>query len=159
MPQTDRPESGRRGKGCDHNRSDASPSSRQLDRDPPTPCPNPPDPGTGVVNGKLPRRGSHIPRGLLPGTLDPERVWMVQTNGGHDLYESLSFRPTLLAFFDHFLKDAHNGFEKRPHLEVWMGTVSSGRPEHELYGAAHPSWILHRDSIKVDVRPFELTVA
>ena len=97
--------------------------------------------------------------GYYQETLDPEHVWMVQTNGGHDLYESLTFRPTLIAFFDHFLKDAHNSFEKRPHLEVWMDTVSSGRTEHEFYEAAHPGWMLHRDSIKVDVHPFELALA
>jgi uncharacterized protein len=97
--------------------------------------------------------------GYYQETLDPGQVWMVQTNGGHDLYESLAFRPALLAFFDHFLKGARNGFENRPHLEVWMDTVSAGGgSEHALYEAARPSWVLHRESIEVDVHPFELAL-
>ena len=92
--------------------------------------------------------------GYYQETLDPGRVWMVQTNGGHDLYESLGFRPTLIAFFDRFVKGEANGFEQRPHLEVWMDTVSvpSGPGEHAFYEAATPGWVFHRPQVSVPTR-------
>ncbi|HVW70267.1 MAG TPA: CocE/NonD family hydrolase [Steroidobacteraceae bacterium] len=96
--------------------------------------------------------------GYYQETLDQDRLWMVQTNGGHDLYESLRFRPTLLAFFDHFLKGETNGFEKRPHLEVWMDTVSDGVGEHPFYEAARPSWVFHRQQVQADVKPVAFAV-
>lgn len=96
--------------------------------------------------------------GYYQETLDQDRLWMVQTNGGHDLYESLQFRPTLLAFFDHFLKGESNGFETRPHLEVWMDTVSEGHGEHPFYEAARPGWMMHRAQVRTDVRPVAFTI-
>lgn len=97
--------------------------------------------------------------GYYQKTLSPNQVWMVQSNGGHDLYESLAFRPTLVAFFDRFVKGVHNGFERRPHLEVWMDSTSNGKGFHGYNEAAKPGWVIHRQSIRVDVRPvaFALT--
>lgn len=97
--------------------------------------------------------------GYYQETLNPSQVWMVQTNGGHDLYESLAFRPTLIAFFDRFVKGMHNGFERRPHLEVWMNTVSSGKGFHGYNEAATAGWVFHRQSIRVDVRPVAFALA
>ncbi|HVS78533.1 MAG TPA: CocE/NonD family hydrolase [Steroidobacteraceae bacterium] len=97
--------------------------------------------------------------GYYQDTLDPDRVWMVQTNGGHDLYESRAFRPTLLAFFDRFVKGIHNGFGHRPHLEVWMGTVSRGQGFDGYNEAAAPGWEFHRASIRVPVRPVAFALA
>ena len=93
--------------------------------------------------------------GYYQETLDQGRLWMVQTNGGHDLYESLAFRSTLLAFFDHFVKGQENGFEKRPHLEVWMDTTShpAGAGEHAFYEAASPGWTFRRDQVPTRVQP------
>jgi putative CocE/NonD family hydrolase len=93
--------------------------------------------------------------GYYQETLDQNRLWMVQTNGGHDLYESLSFRPTLIAFFDRFVKAVENGFEKRPHLEVWMDSASHpAHPgEHPFYEAATPGWMFHKDRVATPVRP------
>lgn len=97
--------------------------------------------------------------GYYQETLNPNQVWMVQTNGGHDLYESLTFRSTLVAFFDRFVKGMYNGFERRPHLEVWMDTVSSGKGFHGYNEAATPGWMFHRQSIQVDVRPVAFALA
>ena len=98
--------------------------------------------------------------GYYQETLDQSRLWMVQTNGGHDLYESLSFRPTLVAFFDHFVKGLNNGFEKRPHLEVWMDSnshpVTPG--EHPFYEAAAPAWTFHKDTVATPVQPLAFTL-
>ena len=97
--------------------------------------------------------------GYYQETLNQDRLWMVQTNGGHDLYESLAFRPTLLAFLDHFVKGLPNGFEQRPHLEVWMDTVSAGRGWHGFYEAAHPGWTIRRDRVAVETRPLSFRLA
>jgi len=65
--------------------------------------------------------------------IDPDRLWMVQTNGPHDMYESLLFRRTLVSFFDHFVKGLDNGFERGPHLQIWLETGSAvqGRLQDE----------------------------
>jgi uncharacterized protein len=91
--------------------------------------------------------------GYYQETLAPERVWMVQTNGSHDLYESLTFRSTLVAFLDHFVKGNANGFEKRPHLEVWMDTTSDGTGVHGIRENARPAWAITRPAIAVETHP------
>ena len=68
--------------------------------------------------------------GYYQETLDPEKLWMVQTNGGHDLYESLVWRRTLVAFFDHFVKGVSNGFEAGPHVTVWMESSAARAGDH-----------------------------
>jgi putative CocE/NonD family hydrolase len=90
--------------------------------------------------------------GYYQETLEPDRVWMVQTNGPHDLYESQAFRSTLVAYVDHFVKGIPNGFEKHPHLEVWMDTISAGTGVHGIREAARPSWTITRAAIAVPVR-------
>jgi predicted acyl esterase len=50
---------------------------------------------------------------------------MVQTNGPHDIYESQVFRRTLVGFLDHFVKGLDNGFERGPHLAIWLETGST----------------------------------
>ncbi|MEH3046961.1 CocE/NonD family hydrolase [Sphingomonas adhaesiva] len=73
-------------------------------------------------------------------TLDPARLWLVQTNGGHDLYESTRFRATLLAFLDRFVKGTANGFEKRPHVEAWLESHSAGGDWHAYQEAVQPGF-------------------
>jgi putative CocE/NonD family hydrolase len=72
--------------------------------------------------------------------LDPETIWMLQTNGGHDLYASRTMWPTLVAFFDHFVKGKKNGFTETPHLSVWMETSSAGTDYESLQELAKPRW-------------------
>ena len=74
-------------------------------------------------------------------TLDPEQLWRVQTNGGHDLYESRRFRSILVDFFDHFLKGTPNGFETRPHREIWLESTASGHG-HERQESIAPRAVL-----------------
>ena len=85
--------------------------------------------------------------GYYQDTLDPARLWMVQTNGGHDLYESTRFRALLVAFLDRFVKGEANGFDAGPHMRVWVEGTSSdvdhARQEHlapgfEITGARYP---------------------
>jgi putative CocE/NonD family hydrolase len=97
--------------------------------------------------------------GYYQERLDPKRLWLVQTNGNHDLYESLRFRDILVPFMEHFLKGTANSFEKRPHVEVWEETSSRGKvPGHDIEEQAAPSWAVTRESFppKVEMRTFFL---
>lgn len=97
--------------------------------------------------------------GYYQEKLDPKRVWLVQTNGNHDLYESLSFRDLLIGFLDRFVKGVPNDFEKRSHVEVWEETSSKIEElGHEHDEQAAPGWVIHRDGfpVKVDAAHFFL---
>lgn len=97
--------------------------------------------------------------GYYQERLDPSRLWYLQTNGDHDLYESLQFRPILLAFFDHFVKGIDNGFEQRPHVEIWQETAStSGSDRQVLDRQAKPAWSVTRANfpVKTDLLRFKL---
>lgn len=89
--------------------------------------------------------------GYYQQTLDPKQVWTVQTNGGHDLYESLRFRTTLVAFMDRFVKGESNGFDARPHVEIWFETGSAGKESHARYEGATPRFTAYRDLLPVTV--------
>ena len=86
-------------------------------------------------------------------TLDPNRTWLLQTNGGHDLYEAKEFQKILLRFFDRFVKGVDNGFDRQPHLTVWMGTHSDGKGWHGYMLAATPSWQFTSASLSPTVVP------
>lgn len=99
--------------------------------------------------------------GYYHETLKPEQLWVVQSNGPHDLYESLQYRQKLLAFFDHFVKGLKNGFDKTPHVEIWQETVSAGQltGPHELNELAKPSWTITRDNFPVSVKPLIFAIS
>jgi len=98
--------------------------------------------------------------GYYQERLDPRRLWYVQTNGNHDLYESLQFRPMLLDFFDHFLKGLDNGFEHRPHVQVWQEThTRPGATGHEHDEQAQSGWIVTGNTYPMPVTLRELYFA
>lgn len=97
--------------------------------------------------------------GYYQQTLNPNQVWTVQTNGGHDLYESRAFRPTLIAFFERFVKGIHNGFDQRPHREVWMDTVSNGTGFDGYNEAATPGWVFRLPTMQAPVQPVSFALA
>jgi putative CocE/NonD family hydrolase len=98
--------------------------------------------------------------GYYQELLDPQKLWMVQTNGNHDLYESRQFLPTLLAFFDHFVKGVGNGFERRPHVEVWQDTVTTGSERGRDYDSGSKAgWVYTRSSLPVAVETMDLPLA
>jgi hypothetical protein len=86
-------------------------------------------------------------------TLDPSRTWWLQTNGGHDLYESLEYRKILVSFLDRFVKGAPNGFERRPHLLVWMDTHSESAGLQGSMEAARPGWQFTNPDLIAQVSP------
>ncbi|MHB8813845.1 MAG: CocE/NonD family hydrolase [Steroidobacteraceae bacterium] len=96
--------------------------------------------------------------GYYQERLDPDRVWLVQTNGGHDLYLSLRFRAALVAFMDHFVKGESDGFERKPQVQVWMESKTEGMQPDERDENAAPEWVIHRDRLPVAVDALTLTL-
>ncbi|WP_226017922.1 CocE/NonD family hydrolase [Novosphingobium sp. FKTRR1] len=90
--------------------------------------------------------------------LNLEKLWFVQTNGPHDMYESLVFRKTLLGFFDRFVKGQDNGFDKGPHVQVWLetSTATGGRLANEN---SQPRLVVNAPRYPAAVKPvsFELS--
>jgi uncharacterized protein len=70
--------------------------------------------------------------GYFQETLDPAKLWYLQTNGAHDLYVSTRFRKQLIAFFDRFVKGRANGFEATPHVQVWTEATLQGPSDGEF---------------------------
>jgi putative CocE/NonD family hydrolase len=89
--------------------------------------------------------------GHYQDALDPQKIWIVQTNGGHDLYESRRFRDTLLAFFDHFVRGQTNGFETRPHAEIWFDSTSTGNG-HDRQEAVTPGVVATFAQVRPPIR-------
>lgn len=79
--------------------------------------------------------------------MDQDSIWLLQTNGGHDLYAARAMWPTLLAFLDHFVRGKANGFEKTPRLTVWMETRTPGTDYFSRQLLAAPAWSFHDSSL------------
>lgn len=98
--------------------------------------------------------------GFYQERLDPQRLWMVQSSGGHNLYESERFRQKLYAFLDHFVKGASNGFESTPHLEIWQETVAGQREgRHQPNETARPGWTIERNQYPLAVKPVSFALS
>ena len=66
--------------------------------------------------------------------LKRSRTWVIATNGYHSMCVfSKSIDAELVAFFDRYVKDEHNGFESTPHMQIWHDTTSTADPE--------PAWV------------------
>jgi putative CocE/NonD family hydrolase len=91
--------------------------------------------------------------------LDPNKTWLFQSNGPHDLYESAEWRKILVAFFDRFVKGDSNGFDNRPHLLVWMETQSEGKGEHSHVDAARPGWQFTEQALIPTVTPVSFSLS
>ncbi|MBK4992426.1 CocE/NonD family hydrolase [Pseudomonas sp. S37] len=97
--------------------------------------------------------------GYYHETVKPEQLWIVQTNGPHDIYESHQFREKLVKFFDHFVKGVDNGFDKSPHVDIWQETTSVNRSTpHDLNESAKPTWMIQRDKLPVEVTPIRFAL-
>lgn len=96
-------------------------------------------------------------QGHYHDSLDPEQLWLLQTNGGHDLYESTLYRALLLAFFDHFVRGKANGFEKEPHVRVWMEASSQGEG-HTRQESVLPRFELTFPRYPAPIRPVEFAL-
>jgi predicted acyl esterase len=114
---------------------------------------------TGFQDGATTSRG-----GYYQETVDPNLLWMVDTNGDHSMYSSETFRKTLIRFLDRYVKGQRNGFESTPRLQVWEETkidpvrLQRGGIERNVE-ASGPNFVVSRPSIRpaVDQVSFALT--
>lgn len=99
--------------------------------------------------------------GFYQERLDPKQLWMLQTSGGHNLYESERFRKEkLYPFLDHFVKGEQNGFEQSKHLEIWQETIADNREgRHQPNETARPGWTVARDHYPLPVKPVSFALS
>jgi putative CocE/NonD family hydrolase len=96
--------------------------------------------------------------GYFQETLDPSRLWYVQTNGAHDLYVAMRFRKDLVAFFDHFVKGDANGFENTPHVQVWIEGTYRG-PAEAMYENLAPGITFAHATYPLPATPLALALS
>jgi len=96
--------------------------------------------------------------GYFQETLDPSRLWYVQTNGAHDLYVATRFREQLVAFLDHFVKGQANGFELTPHVQVWIEGSYQG-PAEAMYENLTPRMTFTHPTYPLPVTPLPLMLS
>lgn len=85
--------------------------------------------------------------------LNPARTWLVASNGYHSMCELSSPLITheLVAFFEHFVKGAANGFAKTPHVQLWHDTATNSAKDNV------PAWITRfASTAAIPVRPLTL---
>jgi len=91
-------------------------------------------------------RGGHY-----QAVLDPMKVWLVQTNGSHDLYTVGAFQDTVVRFLDRFVRDQPNGFERdTPRTRVWMELADPVDGGAARRAEARAGWMVDRGTITPD---------
>ncbi|NIE72964.1 CocE/NonD family hydrolase [Pantoea sp. Ap-967] len=100
-------------------------------------------------------RGDHYQR-----YVDPKLLWLVQSNGAHDIYLSKAYHKIVLSFFDRFVKGTSNGFEQnQPRTLVWMDSYSTGKELFNRDAETVPGWLIKKDRIEagdIKAREFHL---
>jgi predicted acyl esterase len=87
--------------------------------------------------------------GYYQDKLERDKLWLVQSNGMHDLYVAPDFRALVLRFLDRFVKGESNGFEHdTPHTMVWMETSGAGATGAERRETARPGWVVRTGPLK-----------
>jgi hypothetical protein len=83
--------------------------------------------------------------------MDPERSWIVATNGPHGVCDDYPspYIDLVVPFFDRFVKGERNGFEDTARVHVWHETAHVG-------GANVPSWTTTYDRWPVPTEPVVL---
>ncbi len=113
---------------------------------------------TGFQDGATTSRA-----GYYQQTVDPDLMWMVDTNGGHSMYASETYRKTMLRFFDRYVKGQKNGFETTPRLQVWQETkvdpvrLAKGGIERNVE-ASGPNFVVSRPTIQPQVEQVAFTL-
>ncbi|WP_082991618.1 CocE/NonD family hydrolase [Paraburkholderia tropica] len=80
--------------------------------------------------------------GYYHETLRPDLLWLVRTNGGHELYRSAHFHCTLVEFYDRFLKGNPDAFENQPRLELWQDANAGKGATTARDDRAVPGWTI-----------------
>jgi uncharacterized protein len=89
----------------------------------------------------------------LMSDLNPARTWLIASNGYHAGCEltAPSITHELIAFFNRFVRGAHNGFAKKPHVQIWHDAHTNSAGDNV------PSWITNFRSYRsIHVRPLAL---
>lgn len=98
--------------------------------------------------------------GYYQSRLDPDRLWLIQTNGRHDMYFATEFQAVAKRFLDRFVKGEDNGFERdTPRTTVWMEAFETGDKTLERRTSPKARWVVRRGAIKADdlvVKEFHL---
>lgn len=98
--------------------------------------------------------------GYYQEKLNPEQLWLVQSNGMHDLYVAPDFRALAIRFLDRFVKGESNGFERdTARTTIWMQTSGLGETGRERRANARPGWIVQRGTLRerdLMIREFHL---
>jgi uncharacterized protein len=71
--------------------------------------------------------------------VDPRNLWVYATNGGHDGPICNTCTATILKFYDRYLKDKRNGWERTPHTTLMFDSIHGGGVP---LGPATPAWTL-----------------
>jgi putative CocE/NonD family hydrolase len=76
--------------------------------------------------------------------LDPSRSWFVLTNGWHGVGDSSNtWIDQTVAFLDHFVAGADNGWQNTPRVQIWHETgISSSDDVEPGWVSGYPSWPL-----------------
>ena len=84
--------------------------------------------------------------------LNAGKLWVLQSNGRHDLYFAEAFQTMAIRFLDRFVQGQDNGFERdTARTTVWMESVDAD--------SVQPRWTLKRGSISpgdLSVKTFHL---
>jgi len=81
--------------------------------------------------------------------LDRTKLWLVQSNGRHDLYLASAFQTLALRFLDRFVKGTDNGFERdTPRTTVWMETFDTDGAPLDRLASPQARWVLQKPSIR-----------
>ncbi|MBN3857936.1 CocE/NonD family hydrolase [Paraburkholderia sp. Ac-20340] len=80
--------------------------------------------------------------GYYHETLRADLLWLVRTNGGHEMYRSAHFHRTLLAFYDRFVKGDPEAFTHQPRLQLWQDAFDQHGEGKTRDDRAAPGWTL-----------------
>jgi uncharacterized protein len=74
--------------------------------------------------------------------LDPRRSWFVLTNGWHAIgVDSTTWVDQTVAFLDHFVAGADNGWQNTPKVQIWHEAgMGSGDDVEPRWTTGEPSW-------------------
>lgn len=96
--------------------------------------------------------------GYFQNRLNPKTSYLVGANGPHDSYTSDRWQTHLLQFFARYVKGQRNGFDKKPHVQLWLDTTAPGASStsngdlREL----EPGTVITRKRLPVKVEPLRL---
>ncbi|WP_433232935.1 CocE/NonD family hydrolase [Actinomadura nitritigenes] len=96
--------------------------------------------------------------GYYQDQLDPNKTYLVGTNGPHDSYMSSRWQTHLLQFLDRYVKGKRNGFDKQPHVQLWMDSSGGTGEGTEALRGLTPKQVITRQRLPIPVKPLSLAL-